>query len=186
MCEGQSSQVTTVTFYALLFLSRRDLMTKPRDEGNWAGPISGLHTPDLPKEAINLNVEGRNVVGPLQGFGQLWQKTYSVRLSGASVSPQEVIKEWKENFPSFWPEGNRFFGPLTGINPGDVAVLNLTAPGGMALSTGVMVLYADDESFTFMTPEGHMFSGWITFSARSEDGATVAEAQLLIRPNDPF
>ena len=35
----------------------------------------------------------------------------------------------------------------------------------MKLSTGVMVLYADEESFTLMTPEGHMFAGWITFSA---------------------
>ena len=161
-------------------------MTQPRDEGNWAGPISGLHTPVLPTEAINLNVEGRKLGGPLQGFGQLWQKTYSVRLSGTTVSPQEVIKEWKDNFPSFWPDGSRFFGPLTGINPGDVAVLNLTAPGGMTLSTGIMVLYADDESFTFMTPEGHMFSGWITFRARKEDGATVAQAQVLIRANDPL
>ena len=35
----------------------------------------------------------------------------------------------------------------------------------MKLSTGVMVLYADEESFTLMTPQGHMFAGWITFSA---------------------
>ena len=34
-----------------------------------------------------------------------------------------------------------------------------------------MVLYADDESFTFMTPEGHTLSAWITFSAhRDGDG----------------
>ena len=41
----------------------------------------------------------------------------------------------------------------------------MTLPGRMKLSTGVMVLYADDESFTLMTPQGHMFAGWITFSA---------------------
>ncbi len=56
----------------------------------------------------------------------------------------------------------------------------------MALSTGVMVIYADDESFTFMTPEGHMFSGWITFNAYERDGATVAKAQVLVRANDPL
>ena len=39
----------------------------------------------------------------------------------------------------------------------------------MKLSTGVMVLYADDESFTLMTPQGHMFAGWITFSATERD-----------------
>ena len=56
----------------------------------------------------------------------------------------------------------------------------------MRLSTGVMVLYADDESFTLMTPEGHMFAGWITFSAAGDGEATVAQAQLLIRANDPL
>jgi hypothetical protein len=50
-----------------------------------------------------------------------------------------------------------------------------------------MVLYSDEESFTYMTPEGHPFSGWITFSAYGdEDGTTVAQAQLLIRTNDPL
>ena len=37
-----------------------------------------------------------------------------------------------------------------------------------------------------MTPDGHMFSGWITFSAYERDQATVAQAQLLIRANDPL
>ena len=140
----------------------------------------------MPDKAVNLNVEGRRAVGPLQGFGRMWQKTYWVRLSGASVTPAETIKVWKEHFSEFWPGANRFYAPITGIAPGEVAVLNLSAPGGMPLSTGVMVIYADDESFTFMTPEGHMFSGWITFSAFEKDGATVAQTQLLIRANDPL
>lgn len=160
-------------------------MTEPRDRGNWAEPVSTLDTPELPSEAINLNVQGRSLVGPLQGLGQLWQKTYRVRLDGDAIAPQRVIEEWKENFQSFWPRGNRFYGALKGISPGDVAVLNLSA-GGMALSTGIMVLYSDDESFTFMTPEGHMFSGWVTFSAHVEDDTTVAQAQVLVRANDPL
>ncbi len=48
-----------------------------------------------------------------------------------------------------------------------------------------MVLYAD-ESFTYMTPEGHPFSGWVTFSAYAEGDCTVAQVQLLIRANDPL
>ena len=159
---------------------------EPRGAANWAQPVSKLTVSELPSEAINLNVEGRKVVGPLQGFGQMWQKTYWVRLSGTAVTPAEVIKAWKENFAEFWPGRNRFYAPLTGIAPGEVAVLNLTTPGGMPLSTGVMVIFADDESFTFMTPEGHMFSGWITFSAYEQDQATVAQTQLLIRANDPL
>ena len=49
-----------------------------------------------------------------------------------------------------------------------------------------MVLYADDESFTLMTPQGHMFAGWITFSATERDDETVAQAQVLMRASDPI
>ena len=60
-------------------------------------------------------------------------------------------------------------------------------PGApVKLSTGVMVIYADDESFTFMTPEGHTLSAWITFSAYRDDDVTIVQAQALERPSDPF
>jgi hypothetical protein len=38
-------------------------------------------------------------------------------------------------------------------------------PGGLTPSTGVLVIYADEESFTPMTPQDHMFAGWIAVSA---------------------
>ena len=37
-----------------------------------------------------------------------------------------------------------------------------------------------------MTPQGHMFAGWITFSAIERDGETVAQAQVLMRASDPI
>lgn len=157
----------------------------PRDEAYWAKQVTKLKVGEVPAEAVARNVEGRRVVGPIQGFGKMWQKTYRVRLRGADVSPQDVITAWKENFASFWPEKNFFYGPLTGIAPGETAVLNLTMPGRLKLSTGILVLYADDESFTFMTPQGHMFAGWITFSAFEQDGETWAQAHVLMRAQDP-
>ena len=125
--------------------------------------------------------------GPLQGFGQLWQKTFRVELDG-SLTPQEVVAAWKERFPTFWPKGARFYAPLAGIAPGEVALLDIApVPGSpVKLSTGVMVIYADDESFTFMTPEGHTLSAWITFSAYRDGEATVVQAQALERTSDPF
>jgi hypothetical protein len=160
--------------------------TSRGENQGWAKPVDSLKVDGISKDAINLNVEGRRLTGLVRGFGQMWQKTYKVRLSGASASPQEVIQEWKAHFPEFWPAGNRLFVPLTGIQPGEVGVINLSAPGGMKLSTGIMVIYADDESFSFMTPEGHMFAGMITFSSYEEDGGTVAQIQALIRANDPL
>jgi hypothetical protein len=157
-----------------------------RSEESWAKSVARLEVTDVPDGAVNLNVEGRRLTSPIQGFGKMWQKTYQVRLPSESVSAVDLIAAWKENFREFWPEGNHFYGALTGIAPGDVALLNMTLPGRMRLSTGVMVLYADDESFTLMTPQGHMFAGWITFSALEADADTVAQAQVLMRASDPI
>ncbi len=117
------------------------------------------------------NVAGRRLTGPVQGFGKMWQKTYRLDL-GTQSRPEDAIATWRSHFPEFWPRGNRFSGALAGISPGDVALLDLAIGGGVRLSTGVFVLYADEESFTLMTPQGHMFAGWITFSAdRASPGA---------------
>lgn len=157
----------------------------PINDG-WAPPVQRLARPDAPAGATNINVGGRRVAGPVQGFGKLWKKTYRVPV-GAAVEPAEVVATWRRDFGSFWPDGNRFYAPLTGLEPGEVALLSMTMPGGLELSTGVMVLYADEEGFTLMTPEGHQFAGWITFSAFADhDGGTTAQAEVLMRSSDPI
>ena len=157
-----------------------------QSDANWSKPVDRLAVGELPATALNLNVEGRRLVGPVQGFGQLWQKRYRIRLEGAETAPEQVISTWKSEFGTFWPKGASFYGPITGIAPGEVALLNLAVPGGQTLSTGVMVIYADEESFTFMTPEGHMFAAWITFSAHQDDATTVVQIETLLRANDPI
>jgi hypothetical protein len=37
-----------------------------------------------------------------------------------------------------------------------------------------------------MTPEGHMFAAWNTFSAQRRDGVTIPRIEVLLRANDPF
>jgi len=151
----------------------------------WAPKVDRLAKPAAPDEATNINVGGRRVAGPMQGFGKLWKKTYRVTI-GDTIEPAEVVAIWRRDFGSFWPEGNRFYGPITGLEPGEVALLNLSMPGGMELSTGVLVLYADDEGFTLMTPEGHQFAGWITFSAFAREAGTTAQVEVLMRSSDPI
>jgi hypothetical protein len=157
-----------------------------RDAAYWAKAVSTLQLGEVPPGAINLNVSGKRLVGPIQGFGRMWQRTYRVEFNGAEVTPAEVISAWKQQFAAFWPRRGRFYGPATAIAPGDVALLNLSIAAGVQLATGIMVLYADEESFTFMNPQGHMFAGWITFSAAAEGGTTIAQAQVLVRANDPL
>jgi len=162
-------------------------VTRERDAANWAPPVERLSASSVTGASVDA-VSGRRVSGPLQGFGQLWQKTFAVRLDGTQHSPESVIATWKERFPTFWPSSGRFYAPLAGIAPGEVALLDIApVPGSpVRLSTGVMVIYADDESFTFMTPEGHTLSAWITFSAFRDGDATVAQAQALERTSDPL
>jgi hypothetical protein len=163
-----------------------DVKSGDRADSNWSRPVDRLAMGAVPSSAININVDGRRLVGPVQGFGQLWQKRYEIRLAGADVTPEAVVATWKAEFGSFWPKGNRFYGPVTSLAPGEVALLNLDVPGRQTLSTGVMVIYADEESFTFMTPEGHMFAAWITFTAMREDGVIVPRIEVLLRANDPL
>ena len=157
---------------------------RPRDAGSWAAKVDRLEVEH--RDGVRgTNVAGRRLTGPVQGFGKMWQKAYSLNIA-AAATPQGAITTWKANFPEFWPRGNRFAGALAGISPGDVALLDLAIGGGVKLSTGVFVLYADEESFTLMTPQGHMFAGWITFSAERSGPDTLVRADVLMRANDPL
>ncbi|HET7246644.1 MAG TPA: hypothetical protein VFJ07_17595 [Streptosporangiaceae bacterium] len=106
------------------------------------------------------NVAGRRLTGPVQGSGKMWEKTYSLN-AGQVTTTQDAIATWK-------------------------ALLDLAIGGGVKLSTGVFVLYTDQESFTLMTPQGHMFAGWITFSAERAGEATIVRAHVLMRADDPL
>jgi hypothetical protein len=175
-----------VTSAERIGLSMREAQARPapRDAAGWAAKVERLEVEQ--RDGVRgTNVAGRRLTGPVQGFGQMWQKTYRLNL-GPAVTPREAIATWKAHFPEFWPQGNRFTGALAGISPGDVALLDLAVGGGVKLSTGVFVLYADEESFTLMTPQGHMFAGWITFSAQRSGPDTFVQAHVLMRGNDPL
>ncbi|MRR39261.1 anti-sigma factor antagonist, partial [bacterium] len=111
----------------------------------WARPVERLRVNHVPEGALNLNVDSLKVAGPLQGFGHLWQKTYRIPLKGVSVTPAEVIRAFKERFPSYQPVQNRFYPTPAGIRPGEIVIINASTPAG-PISTGVWVLYAGDEA----------------------------------------
>ena len=164
-------------------------------EGAWAGPVDKLDVASVPKGVTAINIQGRHAIGALQGFGQLWKKTYKVRLMGVEQSAGQVMKTWKENFPRFQPPGNRFYPPTEGVEPGKVMFIDsplpivptlYNRPGVVPMTSGVMVLYADDESFSVMTPEGFPVAGWNNFSVYEEDDKLVAQVQSFERGSDPI
>jgi hypothetical protein len=136
---------------------------------------------------MSRNVEGRFATGPVRGFGRLWDKKYRLRFTESNIDPREIVALWKSEFPNFWPAENRFFpSGRASITPGTVAVLNLGLPGGLVVATGLRVIYADDTSFSFISVQGHIISGWITFSSFRESSATIVQVHPLFRPTDPL
>jgi hypothetical protein len=158
-------------------------MTEPRNAENWAKPVESFHVEDATTGAKG-NVEGRKVTGPLQGFGQLWQKSYEVQIPGKT--PEEIIATWKVRFQDFWHPSNKFYAPPDGIAPGSVALIE-GGKGPAKVTTGVRVIYADARSWTYINPEGHPWAGIITFSAHeAHESASTARVHLLVRANDPL
>ena len=156
----------------------------PRNAQSWAAKVDRLEV-QPGQAAAGYNIQGRRVTGPQQGFGKLWRRTYATNLGGV-VAPRAVVADWKQNFGSYWPEGATFYSSVAGVSPGDVSPIGISTGPGMKLSTGILVIYADDDEFTFMTPEGHMFAGLITFAAENVAGTTEVGIKILIRTNDPL
>ncbi len=168
--------------------------SKRNPDSVWADPVSILNVHGLPANAISLNVEGRRPTGPLAGFGQLWQKRYQITLPQTSMTPRQIVQTWKKEFPKYWPKGNYYFGPTDEITPGQVSILHLAGLGGLNypgklpfIATGVLVIYADEDSFAFLSVEGHTLAGMITFTAYKDlEEATVIQMRVLGRASDPL
>jgi hypothetical protein len=151
----------------------------------WSKPVQKLRVTKVPRAVSSLNVEGRHPVGPIKGFGQMWEKTYEIRFSDAKRTPFEITATTKENFVRFQPTQNHFYPSPAGIVAGETVLIR-SAVMGIPIFTGVLVSYADDVSFTFMTPQGHPESGWVTFRVFRDANETVCQIQGLARASDPI
>ncbi len=140
-----------------------------------------------PLDAADLDVTRDRALQDTQdGFGQLWHKHYEVELPGVAASPEEIIQLWRERYGDFWPGRNTFHAPLTGLKPGELAIGELEMPAGTSLTTGVVVIETTPTSFTFQTPEGHIFAAIIHFSATANDSAPSAAIDITFRTSDPL
>lgn len=151
----------------------------------WAPPVAEMFVPPMPKQARNLNVNGRKAVGPVSGFGPLWQKAFQLFIHDTEVVPEEAIQLLKQNFPRYQPSFNHFYPSEKGIEPGEIVLIDSSTPGG-PVSTGVMVMYSDERSFTFNTPRGHPECGFVSFSSAETGDGIVVRIIGLARAGDPF
>jgi pyruvate/2-oxoglutarate dehydrogenase complex dihydrolipoamide dehydrogenase (E3) component/anti-anti-sigma regulatory factor len=168
--------------------SSRQHAEQPGPLGNlacWAKPVSELFVPAMPKEGRNLNVNGLRAVGPVNGFGRLCQKVFRLHIGDPTILPEEAIAALKENFAGFQPSFNRFYPSPAGIKPGEIVLIDSSTPGG-PVSTGVMILFADERSFTFNTPQGHPECGFVSFSGHEGSAGTIVQILGLARAGDPI
>jgi anti-anti-sigma factor len=160
---------------------------QPLPMTGWAKSVDRLSLAGIPAGAMNINVDGRRTSSPVEGFGRFWEKRYRLRLSDTDLDARQITAIWRSEFPDFWPKGNHLFtSGNASIAPGTTALLNLTLPGGLVLATGLMVIYSDDTSFSFMTAQGHILSGWITFGCFRKKDSTFIQVHPLFRAGDPL
>jgi hypothetical protein len=137
---------------------------------------------DLAPDVAATNVAGRRMVGPSQGFGQLWRKRFWLFLD-PPYPPTDVVHEWRRNFSEFWPGDSQLKGR---IEEQEVTGADLEMPAGARIATGLVVVRSDADSFTLMTLQGHMFAGWVRFSAHDDGPKTRVEVEVLMRAGDPL
>lgn len=157
---------------------------KQSDEG-WAPFIEKIKVTEKPEGALVKNMDNRRLQAQINGFGKMWQKTFRLMIDKPEFTPEDIINKLKQNFVAFQVPENFFFPTSKGLSPGALVFIDSATPGGV-VSTGIYVLYMDDTSFTYVTPQGHPEAGWITFSAKEEEGKIRLQIQGLVRASDPF
>ena len=155
----------------------------PTDSGK---PDTGKSDAEVFKEADALDLHQQRPTGPEDGFGKLWRKIHRIDLSGADLPPEHVIATWKQRFGEFWPGQNRFYGPITALQPGELAIINIEMAPATTLSTGVILVDSMPTGFTLVTPKGHMLCGWLHFAADRAGETTTVSVEMLIRASDPL
>ncbi len=166
-------------------LENMDIEAGEQSDAGWAPNICRLHVTEKPEGAFGKNMNGRRCIGQLQGFGPMWEKTYWINVKKTGIKKEEVVRSILEHFLEFQPSTNTFYPTRKGLAPGELILIDSKTPGGI-VSTGVMVLYMDDNSFTLITPQGHPEAGWITFSVDEQEESIHVQIQGLVRSSDPF
>jgi anti-anti-sigma regulatory factor len=183
--DGSSEKAASLSQPDLAELEKMDVTVRKLSDAGWAPKVDRLRVTERPAGAFARNMDGRRTIGQLQGFGPMWEKTYWINIKKPGIRKEDVILAMQEHFVEFQLSENAFYPTSKGLAPGELIFIDSKTPGGI-VSTGVMVLYMDDRSFTFITPQGHPEAGWITFSVDERKDSVYVQIQGLVRASDPF
>jgi anti-anti-sigma factor len=185
LLDGVNKEGASLSQGELAKLEKMDFKAGEQSDAGWATTVSKLRVTEKPEGALVKNMDGRRVIGQLQGFGPMWEKTYWINIKKPGIKKEDVMLAMREHFMEFQIPENAFHPTSKGLAPGEMIFIDSRTPGGI-VSTGVMVLYMDDRSFTFITPQGHPEAGWITFSVDEREDSVYVQIQGLVRASDPF
>ena len=166
-------------------LKKLNVKEGKQSDAGWAPYIEKIKVTEKPEGAMIKNMDNHRLQPQINGFGKMWQKTFWLMIDKPELTPEDVIKKLMQNFVVFQIPENFFYPTSKGLAPGALVFIDSKTQGGI-VSTGVYVLYADTTSFTYITPQGHPEAGWITFSAKRQDGKIRLQIQGLVRASDPF
>lgn len=166
-------------------IEKTSIKAGKQSDAGWAPNMEKLHITEKPEGAFVKNMDGFRITGQIQGFGPMWEKTYWLEIEQPELSKEEVMLTLQEHFIEFQPRENKFYPTSKGLIPGEIIFIDSRTPGGI-VSTGVMVLYKDERSFSFITPQGHPEAGWVTFSVDNQQDSIYVQIQGLVRSSDPF
>jgi len=116
-------------------------------------------------EPTDTETEEITLVPASDGAGPLLQRDYWGVIEGTRCTPESLIQQIMEDFPSFSPENIACFSLHDGFTPpldmNHVMKVDIKAAG----SCDVVLVHKDDRSFTLRTVTGHPEAGRITFGA---------------------
>ncbi|MFP5020651.1 DUF1990 family protein [Pseudonocardia phyllosphaerae] len=155
---------------------------------------TAIHRSDVAGDASDepprtpAGIDDADVQAPSDGYGTLLHRTYSARIKGSALTPEELMRRivadpnrWSPEFAVF----RRTRGTPGAMNVGDEFLIRMPGPW----DGPVRVCATGPASFSFVTLRGHLEAGRIEFRVRRDDELPHRlrfEIESWARPGDRF
>jgi hypothetical protein len=157
------------------YLWRTMPLYRAEEQGSWANDAP----PPLPEGSIDD--EAQLVV---DGVGPLFHRRYQADISGASLSPEELMARLHADpdsaAPSEFATFKKVSGKEGGMWPGDEYIVRMPGPW----DGPVRVVDVSERSFRLMTLAGHLEAGQIAFRIEGGDERIRFEIESWARSGD--
>jgi hypothetical protein len=157
------------------YLWRTMPLYRAEEQGSWANDAP----PPLPEGS--MDDEAQRVV---DGVGPLFHRRYQADISGASLSPEELMARLHADpdtaAPSEFATFKKVSGKEGGMWPGDEYIVRMPGPW----DGPVRVVEVSERSFRLMTLAGHLEAGQIAFRVEGGDERIRFEIESWARSGD--